>query len=237
MAEQTEKPVGLPNPERGRVAPHLTWDEFVFLSDQSWGLRHVTSQERAERELREGIDSGDAVSLAAPLNFIPPEALEAIGIDKVKYLPVATVVQVVPDEYKEQIVSNFEQAVRLFLEESAGLDIVRLATEETATKEVIARLTTTNFAFLMAKFQGADTPYDVKAYFGLGKCGKRTVSAEDMVSLIRLDGDGVEFGFSQEELDSALSREKFDRIKKSCSSEIWGKIVGVVRERKVGEEV
>lgn len=234
MSQITEGLIGLPDPEKEVLSPHLTWDEFVFLSDQGWGLRHVSSQDDAKKELREGVAFGDAVSLAAPLNLIPKEALD--NVEGFRYMPPSTVLRSIPDQYKQQIVLNFEHAVKLFLEDCAGWDINKFADEATSTKDIANRLIFSDFAFLIAKFQGAENPYDVQAYYGLGKCGKKNVSPENMVSLIKLDTGGnrsdVDFGFSEEELASPLSEEGFNRFKKVCSVDIWGKIVETVREKR-----
>lgn len=221
--------------EKEKGPDGFDWNDLVFLAGRKWGLRHVTDVKVAEKQFTEGIDAGDAVSISTPMNFVPHEAFEETVMEKIKYLPPTVLARLVPEKYKEQTISGFENAIKDFIKESVGIDISRLPAEMT-TKEVLDRLATSNLAFLVAKFGLAVAPYDKGNYYALGKCGKQRVSSEDMVFMFTIDDSQEDItsnlGLSEDEMKLPLSKKGFNKIGETCTGIIWRKFLGKVREEQ-----
>lgn len=220
---------GLSTPEN---TSEVSWEDLIRFSEQNLGLRHVVSIAEAEREIKTGVKGGDAVSLAAPQNLVPLSG----DLERLRDYSFSKIAPLIPKEDRPEIISGFEKAIKSFLEESIGVDINSGYSENTKLEELLKMLIAQKSAFIVARFQGADRPYDHDAYHGLGKCGKQSVPPEKIVGMISFKDEGVEeladrVGLSPEELKSTVTKEVFDKIKQTCSTVLWEQFLTIVKEK------
>ncbi|MFA5025282.1 MAG: hypothetical protein WC503_02155 [Candidatus Shapirobacteria bacterium] len=234
MTNKGKEQTSLPSVEkRPSVVGGLDWDDLLFLGEQNLALRHVTNLSDAKREVAEGIRGGDAVSLSAPINFVEAEMLP--DIENIENYPLWAISEMLSDDQRQQVINSFEEAIQNFIRDGVGFDLNSFS-ENVTTREVVEDLFNNKLAFLMAKFQGAKYPYDIDGYYQLGKCGKQVVPPENVVAGIDLENemDQVfsDLGFSEDELISGLSQEKFDKIREVCTPKIWKKVVLTIKAEK-----
>jgi len=67
------------------------------------------------------------------------------------------------------------------------MDINCVREEGNLTQEVLEKLIENGPSFLIVKFPGADRGYDEFSYYRLGKCGKKTVPAENIRALFSVE--------------------------------------------------
>lgn len=221
--------------EQAPIPKKLTWDDLTFLGKQSWGLRHVSSLDNAKNELKEGF-TGDAVSLSGSNRLIPVETINRFNltdslIDTLSFPVLATFT---PETDRQKIVSNYERSVKNFIGDSIGMDIISI-TNETTTAKLLNLLTSTKSGFIIAVFQSANWPRDLENYHDLGKCGKQHVGSEKIVTEIDLSDsekvvtDGLDLTTFQS--STALTKESYSEIKKSCTDIIWNKLLKIIKEK------
>ena len=77
MEKQTEESMHLTERSPVEKEAKMTWDDLVFLSKQSWGLRYTFSLDEAKNELKNGF-TGDGISLSSPNKLIPAKTLKEL---------------------------------------------------------------------------------------------------------------------------------------------------------------
>jgi hypothetical protein len=225
-----------PPVEKKEVSNNISWQQLIYLVSQKWGLRHTVDVNAAKKEIKEGIENGDAVSLSHPNNFIPSSISKYPEVEKLKNLSFNTLAPFIPEECKQDIISGFEQATQRFIKESIGLDINSLPLVlEASTQQILDTLMANRLAFVIAQFKNADHPYDFDNYYQLGKCGKQQVPLEKMIALINLENNvdlvTANLNFSPDELASTMSKEKFEKILNVFSEIIWNNIVELIKNK------
>lgn len=227
--------------EKEQILESISWQELIFIVNQKWGLRHVNNIDAAKKEMKNGIEYGDAVSLSYPNNFFPPDISKYQNFDKLKKLykletlSFNVLAPSIPEEYKENVLISFEKAVKNFIKSSIALDINSTPSLlNLKTETILNILTSTRLAFVLAKFQGADNPYDFSAYYNLGKCGKQKVSPEKIVALVSLQDSKdkiiIDLNFSSDELEENLSKKKFGKIIDVCVINVWNEFLAIAKK-------
>jgi len=213
----------------------LTWEDLTFLSSEGWAMRHTIDIKAAEKESNEGIVMGDAVSLAAPQNFISDEFIKSNDLfTKYRISKYEYPIRFIPEEEKDEIILKFSQAIKNFMSDSIGMDVNSCSNYNTSNRELIELLTKLHSSFVIAKIAGANFPYDHDNYYGLGKCGKQNVEPENVVDLINLQNSEnivLDLGLEIEELNKPVDKSTYDKIKTKCVSEIWNSFIRLVRGR------
>ncbi len=174
----------------------LTSEEFYFLANRSIGLRF---SEQADKEFIHGLD-GDAVSLSGyPLAQSQFIRGRRSSFEWQNFITTSDD----PAEGAKVLEERIQQTILKFL----GNGFPNYG-KEVKTCDYLELLELRNSAkFLLANFKDADMPYDIGAYYGLGKCGKQRLGSTSdkkgqgrLIKCIMLDD-----GFFR---NSAISKEE-----------------------------
>ncbi len=230
------------SPERSEITSTLSWEDLLHISSQHWGLRHLSSLEAAKQEMAEGINNGDALSLSHPNQLIPNEAIK-ISDDLAKQLRDMSfdiIAKFVEESYRSSILLQFEKAVKEFIADSVAMDVNGFYEDkqydQTSVEQIMHKLIHESSAFIIARFDGADLPYDINQYYNLGKCGKRSVDASDLVANINVsdikEAAALRSFFTREELASQITAEKFKKIVGAYTELIWCQLMTLISQQR-----
>lgn len=220
----------------------LKWEEINHMVEKGWGLRNSGSVDKATKEFKEGIKSGDGISLAYPNSFIPPDyeldPIYELYNFSVKNISFSKISNSIPENYHQQILEGYENAVKTFIKVGVANNIFNPEVENTS--KIIENSINDNVGFIIANFQGAESPRDVESYesyYQLGKCGTQDVSKDNMIALITLKDKKDEIysslNLSDEELNSDITKEVNNKILDVYSSYIWESLLKTVRKEMI----
>jgi hypothetical protein len=217
-----------------RQAP--SWDDLNFLHQNEYALRHTSTQEKANYEMENGVSIGDAVSLACPQNQLLSESelppifglLRSVQAFSSSYDKVP--MESVPEDLKLIARLNFADSVRAFFENSIMMDLRPYCATQTIVAEAIRGLESDGSSFLIGKFYGAQSPYDVAQYFNLGKCGSQTVSSANLMGVLSLRGLFEEVsGIEGVSIDQPIDRLSHRMIAKYGAQHLWVKLIELIQ--------
>ena len=140
--------------------------------------------------------------------------------------------EVMTKEEKQQLVLDFERAIKEFIVNSLGWDINKLMeSAEITLGQIIGLFAKSQPAFILIEFDEAmkGHGYDESNYYGLGKLGRGMIEPEKMKEKIILtaeDFDGL--GLDQK---TELNSELFERILRFASEKLFDKIYRAIKEK------
>ena len=212
----------------------FTSAELRKLSEGLYGLRHVSDLVTAEREMEEGAE-GDSLAISNSLSLVPQEKrAQIIERFPIKNFPKDLFVseigqnlawKVISEEEKQQLVLNFEQAVKKFIANSLGWDINKLIeSTEITVGQIIDLFIKSQPSFVLIEFDEAmkGHGYDEENYYGLGKLGKGMIERDQMKDKVALAAED----FSGLDLDSQtmMDGKLFGQIISFASQKLFFKI-------------
>jgi hypothetical protein len=191
-----------------RKESELLYDDLLFLNRESIGLRHVTGRERAEKEMKEGVNLGDAVAVGSFFNLIDQQEIEdAVRVTQEKGSSLKPDINKaisrgfllgdfirygyieLPENLKNELTERFSSVLLEFFDESMIRDLSqqgnRLEQIETVDA-VIDKIIKSDPHFLVGKFNGADMANKEWSY-PMGKCHKQNVSPENIYSSFNIE--------------------------------------------------
>lgn len=237
----------------------LSRDDLLFLQERGMALRHVSTKERMERESRNGVQRGDAVSLAFPEKFLTDEDLPHAykanmkgvcrtfsSLTEDQNLPVVPL-SMIPKEALPAVELRFSDAIRKFIKTSIKWDAPMALESATSISEMVQMLEAACGGFLLGAFQHAEHPDDFRNY-PLGKCGVQYVAADKMVGSFSLEGlynnyflfsaGGVrafrELLASNRSEDEVANARCYEMIVDMGVDYVWSKFVSLVRSTREG---
>jgi len=130
----------------------MTWDDLVFLSKQSWGLRYTSSLNEAKNELKNGF-TGDGISLSSPNKLIPAKILKELDSRNIPTdaLAFSTLANLFTEGDKQKILSDYETSVKKHIETGIGMSIYSIG-EGKIAEELLDLLISKKSAFYYCCF-------------------------------------------------------------------------------------
>lgn len=211
----------------------VTWQDLCYLRQNEWALRHVSNLQNAQREMTQGIEKGDAVSLACPQSLlVKTSELPAIFT----MLPISSIaLGLIPADLQISIRLLFADSVKEFIEESIKRDINNFASDRISVAETIKILDLQRSGVTVGIFRSARHPYDTSHYFGLGKCGVQQVAPEQLIEILVVKGLAEELvsgDFSPEKQSGLLDKTYHQLIARACAEQIWRKLLVTIKGQR-----
>jgi hypothetical protein len=224
------------------IAQQVTWKDLLYMDENNWALRHVSTFKRAEQEMQSGVLDGDAVSLACPQKFIIdnsnlPKCFERFGESTSSGISyVGLPIWLVSEEFHADLRHAFELSVKEFIKTSIQMDLRNFSSDHVSVAEAIEHIVSRGSSFIVGKFENADSPYELENYCKLGKCGKQKVSPEKLLELISIKDlikeIILETGLSEDNLTLTLGRSSHELIAAACVNPIWEKLFESIRRHR-----
>lgn len=234
--EDTEK-----SPEKKE--PKLTYDDFLYLSRESIGLRHVLGRDKAEEERTQGIEFGDAIAVSSFANLIRPDEMKEIKNSMKDRLPAALLENestlkgligkgfvATPESLRDGLITRFGEVVKDFIDDSLTRDLLNqqegLKLGETVDS-MIDKIVKSETHFLIGKFNGANAAQAESGY-PVGKCGSQNVSPENIYDFFTIER--TDFNNLALDKDSPIERKKGDEVFSYTSQALYDKFLDKIHE-------
>lgn len=206
-------------------------EDLIYISKASLGLRHVSSKERASKELTEGVQSGDFLAVSSVGGLLEGPVPNSPFL--LSQLPFSMGLAYLDESQKASLIQRFEGAIKDFMSYSLGMDIAAAAYgEDPKVSEALGKIAISQPSFLIARVQGADMSYDQDSYHGLGKTGKRVVDASDIKGVFGVEASDVNTILP--ELNNHREGEpQFEFAKAQLTSVLLGKFFTMMQQRPI----
>jgi hypothetical protein len=235
-------PIGANDNERkiGLGEDDFSFEDILWLSKASLGLRHLSLKSQAEAEAEKGVKQGDALSLSS-MGYLVKDfdlsQLDPLARQYMKGDPTTLPIQVwhLSEEQKKKLTEKYNSGIKEFIAGSVEMDMNKNSNIDSTNGEIVRKVVDKSLGFIFGVFRGANYAFDQESYRQLGKCGKQDVPKENIRGLITLERNDLnEDVFS---VEGQLSQESFDYLNSELSKAIFKKVVTGIKNLRVAEEL
>ncbi len=223
------------NQEKEIVEDRISFNDLLFIIHKSLGLRHVSSKEVAEHEIKNGT-KGDALAISGAFKLLSDKNKERLTENEIYKIGQKFKVsinsllkeypQLLDKEAQDQLLQTFSEKVKEFISVSFNLDI----NEENSylkLNEIIKILIKKAPSFLIVT-SNEKGGYDENKYHGLGKFGINSI--ESFLTNIYLDTE--DFSDLNLPLDSTMDDKLFQHLCDFMTHKIFIKFSKAIKEMR-----